>query len=378
MGKRGNGEGSITRHKKSGLYMARYTVQTGTGPKRKTIYGKEREEVAEKLIDALSNRNKGLVFDAGSITLGRYLDTWLEDCVRDTVRQRTWEGYAHLVKKHIAPALGRVKLKSLTTPHVRGLYREKLDSGLSPRTVQYIHVTLKKALSQAVDDGLIPRNPAAPVKAPRPSRKEIRPLTQEQARAFLDAAGEAGDRFEALYVVAVHCGLRQGELLGLRWQDVDLETGALQVRRMLSESRERGHIFEPPKNGKGRNVRLTAKARVALKDHRKRQLEERIRLADLWEDNGLVFPNQVGRTVNASNLAARSLKPLLRRAGLPETVRVHDLRHTCATILFQLGHHPKKVQELLGHANIGITLDTYSHVLPGMGDDLADAMDHAL
>jgi integrase len=377
MGKRGNGEGSITR-RKDGLYMARYTVQTATGPKRKTIYGKEREEVAEKLIDALSNRNKGLVFDAGSMTVGRYLDVWLEVSVRDTVRQRTWEGYAHLVKKHIAPALGRVKLRSLATTHVRGLYRQKLDSGLPPRTVQYIHVTLKKALSQAVDDGLIPRNPAAPVKAPRPARKEIRPLTQEQARALLDAAGEAGDRFEALYVVAIHCGLRQGELLGLRWEDVDLETGALQVRRTLSESRERGHIFEPPKNGKGRNVRLTAKARAALKDHRKRQLEERMRLADLWEDNGLVFPDQVGRPMNASNLATRSFKPLLERAGLPETVRVHDLRHTCATILFQLGHHPKKVQELLGHANIGITLDTYSHVLPGMGDDLADAMDRAL
>jgi integrase len=225
---------------------------------------------------------------------------------------------------------------------------------------------------------LIPRNPAASVKAPRPAKKEIRPLTQDQARALFKAASEAGDRFEALYVVAVHCGLRQGELLGLRWEDVDLETGALQVRRTLSESRERGHIFEPPKNGKGRNVRLTAKARAALKDHRKRQLEERMRLADLWEDNGLVFPNQVGRTMNASNLAARSFKPLLKRAGLPEAVRVHDLRHTCATILFQLGHHPKKVQELLGHANIGITLDTYSHVLPGMGDDLADAMDRAL
>ena len=377
MGKRGNGEGSITR-RKDGLYMARYTVQTATGSKRKALYGKTRAEVSEKLTKAMADRDGGLIFDAGSITVDQYLDRWLKDSVRDTVRQRTWEGYAHLVQKHIAPALGSAKLKSLTATHVRGLYRQKLDGGLSPRTVQYIHVTLKKALSQAVEDGLIPRNPAAPVKAPRPSRKEIRPLTQEQARVLLDAAGEAGDRFEALYVVAIHCGLRQGELLGLRWEDVDLETGALQVRRTLSESRERGHIFEPPKNGKGRHVRLTAKARAALKDHRKRQREERMRLADLWEDNGLVFPNQVGRTMNASNLAARSFKPLLKRAGLPKTVRVHDLRHTCATILFQLGHHPKKVQELLGHANIGITLDTYSHVLPGMGDDLADAMDRAL
>ena len=214
------------------------------------------------------------------------------------------------------------------------------------------------------------------MKAPRPVRKEIKPLTQEQAQAFLDAA--RGDRFEALYIVALHCGLRQGELLGLRWKDVDIDAGTLQVRRTLSQSRERGHIFEPPKNGKGRNVKLTVRAKAALKAHRKRQLEERMRLADLWEENGLVFPNQLGKTMNARNLASRFFKPLLKRAGLPKTVRVHDLRHTCATILLKLGQHPKFVQELLGHANIGITLDTYSHVLPGMGDGLADAMDDAL
>ncbi len=377
MGKRGNGEGSITR-RKDGLYMARYTVQTATGTDRKALYAKTRREAAEKLAKAVADRDGGLVFDAGQLKVGEFLNRWLKDSVKDTVRQRTWEGYKHLAKKHIVPSLGRVKLKNLTPAHVRELHREKLDSGLSPRTVQYIHVTLKKALSQAVQDGLIPRNAAASVKAPKPIKKEVRPLTQGQAQAFLEAAREAADRFEALYVVALHCGLRQGELLGLKWEDIDLEAGTLEVRRTLSESRERGHIFESPKSGKGRNVKLTVKVKAALKAHRKRQLEERMRMASLWEDHGLVFPNQVGKTMNARNLAARSFKPLLKRAGLPETVRVHDLRHTCATILLKVGQHPKFVQELLGHANISITLDTYSHVLPGMGDGLADAMDEAL
>ena len=309
--------------------------------------------------------------------VGEYLDRWLKDSVKDTVRQRTWEGYEQIVRIHLKPSLGRLKLKNLTPTHVRGLYREKLDAGSSPRTVQYIHVTLKKVLSQAVENGLIPRNAAASVKAPRPVKKEIKPLTQEQAQAFLDAA--RGDRFEALYVVALHCGLREGELLGLKWEDVDLEAGTPQVRRTLSESRERGHIFEPPKNGKGRNVKLTARAKAALKAHRKRQLEERLHKGSgLWENHGLIFPNQLGKTMNARNLTARSFKPILKRAGLPEAVRVHDLRHTCATILLKLGQHPKFVQDLLRHANIGITLDTYSHVLPGMGDGLADAMDDAL
>lgn len=375
MDKRGNGEGSVSR-RSNGTWRAEYVVHTAEGRKRKTVYGKTRKEVAEKLAKALADRNGGLTFDAGKLTVEEYLSRWLSDSVKDTVRQRTYERYEQIARVHIRPALGRIKLKALTTTHVRGLYREKLDAGLSPRTVQYIHVTLYKALKQAVADGLIPRNAAASVKAPRPGKKEIRPLTQDQARRFLKAA--RGDRFEALYVLAIHCGLREGELLGLKWDDLDLDAGTLAVRRTLSETKERGHIFEPPKNGKGRNIKLTVGATKALKRHRKIQLEERMRLAGLWEDHELVFPNQLGKTVNAKNLTARSFKPLLERAGLPRSVRVHDLRHTCATVLLKLGQHPKFVQELLGHANIGITLDTYSHVLPGMGDGLADAMDDAL
>src|ERR671910_2268408 len=144
--KNGNGEGGISRHKGSGLYMARYTVQTPTGPKRKTLYGKTRREVDEKLTRAKANRDDGLVFDADNLRLGEYLGRWLADSVRDTVRQRTWERYEQIVRVHIKPALGRVKLKDLTATHARGLYREKLESGSSPRTARYIHSTLRKAL----------------------------------------------------------------------------------------------------------------------------------------------------------------------------------------------------------------------------------------
>jgi integrase len=143
------------------------------------------------------------------------------DSVRDTVRQRTWERYEQIVRVHLKPAFGRMKLKNLTTTHARALYREKLDSGLAPRTVNYIHTTLSKALKDAVADGLIPRNVTEGVKAPRPKKKEVNPLTAEQARYLLEAAH--GERFEALYVVALTAGLREGELLGLRWEDVDLE-----------------------------------------------------------------------------------------------------------------------------------------------------------
>jgi integrase len=248
--KRGNGEGSRPRKRPAGRWEARYTIHTSKGPKRKTLYGRTRQEVADKLARALSDRTQGLTFEAGSLKLGEYLDGWLSD-VRETVRQRSWERYEQIVRVHIKPALGRVKIKALSPTHVRGLYREKLDAELSRRTVQYIHTTLHKALKDAVSDGLIPRNVAEGIRPPRPKKKEITPLDPEQARAFLAAAHE--DRFEALYVLAIHCGLREGELLGLKWDDVDLETGMLRVRRTLSETRT-GYIFEPPKNGKGRSI----------------------------------------------------------------------------------------------------------------------------
>ena len=178
-------------------------------------------------------------------------------------------------------------------------------------------------------------------------------------------------------MLAIHRGLREGELLGLKWYDLDLEADTLAVRRMLSEIRERGHVFEVPKNDKGHRTKLTAGSTKALKRHRKAQLEEQIRLAGLWEDHRLVFPNQVGKTINAKNLTARSFKPLLERAGLPRSVRLHDLRHTCATVLLSRGVYPKLVQKFLGR-NISITLDTYSHVLPSMGDAAAGEMDDAM
>ncbi len=180
---------------------------------------------------------------------------------------------------------------------------------------RYEECFLGKALKDAVADGLIPRNVSEGIKAPRPKKKEINPLSPDQTRAFLRAV--SSDLFEALYVLAVHTGLRAGELLGLKWEDVDLEGGTLQVRRTLSETRT-GHIFEAPKNGKGRNIRLTAGAVDALKQHKATQNAERLKAGPTWEDNGLIFPSQRGTTMNAKNLTARSFKPILKRTGLPD------------------------------------------------------------
>jgi integrase len=371
--RRGNNEGSIYR-RNDGYWVGQYGVQTAEGTKTRYIYGKRREDVREKLTKAIADRDGGLVYDADNLTVGEYLDRWLNDSVRDTVRQRTWERYEQFVRVHLTPALGKIKLAKLTPAHVRGLYRDKLNSGLAPRTVLHIHRAFSKALKQAAADGLIPRNPAAPVKPPQPRGEEIRPLNREQIRVLFDAA--SGDRLEALYIVAVTAGLRRGELQGLKWDDLDLEAGMLQVRRTCSEPKG-GHIFEAPKSGKGRNIRLTQSAVAALRIHRRRQLEERMYKADLWQEQGLVFPSTVGTPLWGGNLN-RAFKATLQRAGLPKSTRFHDMRHTCATLLLMQGVNPKFVQELLGHADISLTLNVYSHVLPDMGDATADAMEAAL
>lgn len=375
---RANGDGDVYPRKNAEGKVTSYRgAYVGPDGKRRYVSGRTKEAARTVLREARANADAGLVFDAGKLALSEYLTAWLADSVRDTVRIRTYERYESLVRVHIKPTIGRVQLKSLTPAHVRALYRQKLDSGLSPRTVNYIHVTLHKALSQAVSDGLVQRN-AAQVKAPRPEKPEIKPLSPEQARKLIETAYEKEDRYAALYVLALHTGLRKGELLGLRWEDLELEatTPTLQVRRTLSETRS-GHRFELPKSGKGRSIKLSRKATEALRRHRAKQAEEKLRLGSLWQDNGLVFPGTTGTTASGTNLLGRHFKPLLKEAGLP-AARLHDLRHTCATILLMAGKHPKYVQELLGHANISITLDTYSHVIEGMDGGLGDAMDEAL
>jgi integrase len=374
MAKNGNGEGGITRHKKSGLYMARYTVQTPTGPKRKTLYGKKREEVAEKLIEALSKRNEGFVFEGEGQTLSAYLDRWLNGSAKGSVKPSTYESYERMVRNHLKPALGHRKLKNLAPDHVQYFYQSKLDAGLAPGTVRLMHGILHKALEQAVRWGVVPRNVCKATTPPKPNPEEIHPLNAEQAKRLLEAA--CSNRLEALYVLAVTAGLRIGELLGLKWEDIDLDAETLHVRRTRSQAKA-GPSFTTPKNGKGRSLRLTRRAVEVLRSHKAAQNTERLKLGDLWEKNDLVFCTTAGRPLDFRNVATGSFKPLLKAAGLTD-IRFHDLRHTCATLLLSRGHHPKLVQELLGHASVAMTLDRYSHVLPGMGEQTAAAMEAAL
>jgi integrase len=376
MAKNGNGEGSIYEHKRNGKkvgYRGAYWVYTAKGPKRQYVTGKTRDEVRTKLTKAMVDRDGGLVFDAGDQTEGEYLERWLETSVRGSVRESTCESYRRQVKRYMVPALGNVKLKKLSAMHVQGMYRSMLDRNLSPRTVQYTHANLHRALKQAVRWGLVPRNVCEDVDRPRLQREEMLPLCREQARRLLKAT--EGDRLEALYVLAVHTGMRPGELLGLKWEDVDLDAtgGSLRVNRALSE----GKLAATKTKRSRRRIDLSAGSVAALKAHRKRQLEERMQKAGLWRDHGLVFPSVVGTPLSHRNVV-RAFKELLKRAGLPVGTRLYDLRHTCATLLLNSNVHPKYVQELLGHASISQTLDTYSHVLKGMDGGIGGAIDEAL
>jgi integrase len=229
-------------------------------------------------------------------------------------------------------------------------------------------------LDQAVRWGVVPRNVCKATTPPKPNPEEIRPLDAEQAKRILEASRE--NRLKALYLLAVTAGLRIGELLGLKSEDIDLEAGSLHVRRTRSQAKA-GPTFTAPRNGKGRSIRLTRRAVAALKAHKVAQNAERLKAGSLWQENRLVFCTHAGKPLDFRNVATASFKPLLKKAGLPD-IRFHDLRHTCATLLLSRGHHPKLMQELLGHASVAMTLDRYLHVLPGMGDQTAAAMEAAL
>ena len=357
--KRGNGEGSVYR-RGDGRVVGEYEDANG---RRRYVSGKTKAEVRRTLRGLLADRDDGIAYDSENMTVGGYLDRWLE-AVKGSVRPRTWRRHEEVVRLHLKPTLGGVRLDRLNPLQVQAVYGRKLEGGLSPRTVEIVHATLHKALKQAVGWTLVPRNVAEATTPPRPVGREIRPLSREQTQALLDAA--RGDALEAFYVLAVTTGMRNGELLGLQWRDADLDAGTLRVRRSVFNG-----AVNPPKTRAGnRTIRLTGMAVAALEEHRGAATGE--------GDPQWVFPSRVGTPLSVHNVHNRSWKPLLGRAGLPPTTRMHDLRHTCATLLLSRGVPVKVVSEMLGHGDVAVTLAVYQSVLPHMQESAAKAMDDAL
>jgi len=365
--------------RKDGRYVGRYTVHTADGPKRKVIYGRKYREVEKKLAEARGDAARGIVFDAEGETVGKFLNRWLEDVVKPNKAHRTYATHRQLSHSHIFPALGRVKLETLRKAHVDRLYADLLRGGLASSSVRRVHAVLHAALEEAVKGDLIPRNPAAHANKPKVRQDEIEPLDAEQARTFLYAA--RGDRYEALYLLCLMAGLRQGEALGLKWSDVDLAAGTLRVNRQLQRVRRDGEksgrlVFSEPKNASRRTVGLPKRAVEALRSRRRRQLEEKLGTPS-YEDSGLVFATGKGTPLDAQNIVNRHFKPLLEEASLPP-VRFHDLRHSCLSLLAQRGEPIRDLQALAGHATAAFTLQRYTHHYESSARRTADTMGEIL
>jgi integrase len=281
--------------------------------------------------------------------------------------------YEQYVRLHALPDLGKIPLTRLTPQHLQRLYSDRLKAGLSATSVHHLHAMLHSALKQAVRWTLVPRNVAELVDPPRVPRYQISTLAPDAVALFLTAA--AGNRLEALYVVALTTGMREGEVLGLRWRDVDFAGGAVEVRGSLQRVPSGLVLAEPKTNRSRRHIGLTDTAVSALRQHRARQAEERLRFGAAWSnDLDLVFVDELGKPIEATKFLRNSFKPLLTAAGLPP-IRFHDLRHSAATLLLGRGIHPKIVSEMLGHSQVGITLDLYSHVTPTMQREATNAME---
>lgn len=344
---------------------------TPTGRKGRYIYAATRKEAQEKLVAALAERDRGVVVD-DQLSTGEFLQQWLQS-MEGSVKRVTWERYRHNVQHHIVPTLGKVKLAKLRPHHVQRLYDEKRRT-MSPASVRLIHGVLSGALRQAVRWQLILTNLADATKRPKQTAMEIKPLTADEAKQLLAAA--EGDRHEALYALALSTGARIGELLGLRWADLDFDAGTLRIERTRSASKD-GPTFTTPKGGRPRTIHLTPRALEALRSHRARQNAERL-AALAWEDAHLIFTTRTGGVIRPSTITDDSFKPLLERAGLPRSVRFHDLRHSTATLLLSNGVDVVSVQRLLGHASAAMTLTVYAHYVPSMGEATAAAMEAAL
>lgn len=367
--KRGNGEGSISKWKDG--WRGRITLgrDPETGKlKTKAFYGKTRKDVSDKMAEALAQLHEGNYTEPNKKTVGEYLDEWLST-IKPSVKLTTWESYAIQVRKHIKPAIGHLKLQQLQTRHIQKLINNKIQEGhLTVRSIKYIHVVLNNALEQAIKEQLIKFNPAVAAKLPKQEKKEVEALTIEQVKAFLAKAKET--RHYTAYLVELATGLRRGELLALRWKNIDLEAGNLQIKENLVVVKG-GAIFQEPKTKSSkRDINLPPHINAELKKHKKVQAEERLRLGDQYKNNDLVFCRKDGDPLHPRSFSEHFEKLVrkLQAEGFPK-ISFHGLRHTFATLALQVGVEAKTLQDILGHSTINITLDFYSHTTQIMREE---------
>jgi len=334
-------------------------------------------EADKRLRELLTALDKGVFVKPIKDTFGEYLQSWLRDYCRPNLSARTHELYSYICNKHVIPKLGNKCLVDIRPQHLQRLYAEKAESGLGNRTVQLIHVTLHKALKNAVKAGLLARNAAESVDSPKIQRREMHVMSETDLHLFLEYAKDSP--YYTLFYIGLFTGMRRAELLALRWSDIDLELCQLYVNRSMQyirgEDKKNRIIFREPKTAKSRRlIALSPSTVITLREYKAKQADLRQSLEfPPLSDNDLVFSHYDGSPLLPNSVTHAWIK-LVRHCGL-HGIRLHDARHTHASLLLKQGIHPKIVQERLGHGSIQITLDTYSHVAPGLQQAAANKFD---
>jgi len=379
---RGHGEGSIYQRKdESWAGVSRYVDPETGQTKKHFVYGKSRPEVVAKKAEWEDDFKKGVLPTKTKMTVSQWLDTWLETYAKVRVRQNTYEDYKRIVEGHLKPKLGSFILKELRPEQVQKILNQKLINGniktgeaLSPRRIEYIYVVLNSALEQAVKNRLIVRNVCNAVDKPKKSKHEFIPWTQEQTNDFLSSV--KGNRLFPVYITEWGTGLRRSELLGLKWEDIDLKRGMLSVRRAMVRVKG-SYVFGDPKTKRSkRTIPLPERVTKELKAWKKRQTVEEVAFDGEYNPLNLVFCNELGQPTNP-DFISRSFKKDLETAKLPE-IRFHDMRHGHATMLLELGENLKVVSDRLGHSSVAMTGDTYSHVQEKIQKEASNKLDLAL
>lgn len=365
--RRGRGEGTVYQ-RSDGRWSAEITLEDG---KRKTLYAKTQEAVIQKLHQAQYEQRQGILATGPKQKLADHLTYWVEQIKRRKVRVSTYMRYRAALDTHILPALGHLHLNKVTMRVIQRFYNQKLDEGQSPSSVITMNKVLNQAFEHAVKECLIGVNPCKGVSLPTEEKRDVQPLTVEQAQRLLQAAH--GTMLEPFLALAVVVGLRHGELLALHWQDIDFPQGTLSIHHSLTLTEDHHFVIGDPKTKTSeRMILLPQPVITMLLAHRARQQEARLKAGSAWQRSDLVFCTQQGKQLWSVNVRKRFYR-LLERVGLPR-MHVHDLRHSASTLLRSMGIDLKVIQEILGHSTLDMTANVYSHALPSMQQEAREKM----
>jgi len=375
--RRSHGEGSLFQRSSDGVWVGRLDLGYVDGKRiRKSVYGKTEREARHKLNELRRQHERGMPVVTKRQRLAGYLEHWLVDVLPGTVKESTQASYVDMVRRHIVPVLGHIYLDKLAPADVRRFLNrkaaEKSARGrpFSARTVQYLHAILRRALEHACREELLGRNVARLVSPRQVEREEVDPWTLEETQQFLKTAQR--DRLYPLYVLALMLGLRRGELLALRWSLIDLDEGVLRVRESLQRIDGQLRFTSPKTMRSRRTVPLPTLCIAVLRAHHQAQRRERAQ-ERAWPSPNLVFTTRRGTPIEPRNLN-RHFERLCKQAGV-RRIRFHEMRHTCASMLFAAGNEPRVIMDILGHSVVGTTLNLYTHVMPAQHRSAAESMD---